>query len=212
MPNTPIHNIIFDLGGVILNIDYNKTTNAFKSLGVKHFEELYSQQHASSLFKQLECGQITQEEFMVEMKKYSPENLTSEQITQAWNAMLLDFPPERIMLLKSLKTRYRTFLLSNTNAIHLEKVQQIYKDTMGEGSLEDCFEKAYYSHLIGLRKPNKEAYEFVINEQGLKPEETLFIDDTFPNIETAEALGIQTLYIKPPQELQDRIREIVPII
>lgn len=140
---------------------------------------------------------------MEEMKKYSPGNLTPERITEAWDAMLINFPPERIELLKSLKSRYRTFLLSNTNAIHLKKFGQMYKDTMGGGSLEDCFEKAYYSHLIGLRKPNKEAYEFVLNDQGLKPEETLFIDDTFPNIETAAALGIKTLYIKPPEKLEE---------
>jgi putative hydrolase of the HAD superfamily len=203
MPDSSICNIIFDLGGVILNIDYAKTTNAFIALGVENFEELYSQQHASSLFKQLECGKISTEEFMEEMKKYSPGNLTPERITEAWDAMLINFPPERIELLKSLKSRYRTFLLSNTNAIHLKKFGQMYKDTMGGGSLEDCFEKAYYSHLIGLRKPNKEAYEFVLNDQGLKPEETLFIDDTFPNIETAAALGIKTLYIKPPEKLEE---------
>lgn len=210
MPYNPIYNIIFDLGGVILNIDYAKTTNAFKALGVSNFEELYSQQHASTLFKQLERGEVTRQGFIEAMDKYTPENTDPKKIIDAWDAMLLNFPSERIALLKNLKSQYRTFLLSNTNAIHLEQVQHMYKNTTGSGSLDDCFEKAYYSHLIGLRKPNKEAYEFVLNEQGLKPGETLFIDDTLPNIETAEALGIKTLYIKPGQELLDQIKEIIP--
>lgn len=203
MLNGQIRNIIFDLGGVILNIDYLKLSAAFKTLGIENFDELYSQVHASALFKQIECGEISPQEFINELKQHSVAEISDEELINAWNAILGNFPRERISILKKLKTRYRTFLLSNTNAIHHAKFLQIFSETFAEGSLDDCFEKAYYSHEIGLRKPNKEAYEFVLNTNSLKPEETMFIDDTFINVEAANALGIRGLYLQPPQAIED---------
>jgi putative hydrolase of the HAD superfamily len=198
-----ISNIIFDLGGVILDIDFAKTSQAFKALGIEDFDELFTQFHANPLFTSLESGKITPAEFVEALAGYTGKKFTEEQVIEAWNAILVSFPPHRIELLKRLKTQYRTFLLSNTNEIHVKRFLEMYVETIGEGSLEDCFEKIYYSHDIGFRKPNKEAYEFVLNENGLKPEETLFIDDTLPNIEAANELGIKTVHLQPPQDIED---------
>jgi HAD superfamily hydrolase (TIGR01509 family) len=209
MSNPPVKNFIFDLGGVILNLDYQKTSKAFTVLGVANFDELYTQSHANPLFQQLECGLTTPAGFIAELGRHCSGEASEEQIINAWNAMLLDFPPQRIQLLKQLNTTYRTFLLSNTNAIHLSCFNEVFQNTFKGDRLDRCFEKAYYSHEIGFRKPNKEAFEFVLNQHGLRPEETIFIDDTLANISAAQTLGLQTIYLKPPLRLEEVLAEYV---
>lgn len=201
-----IKNIIFDLGGVILNINYQRTYEAFTALGVQNFNELYNQFKGSSLFNDLETGHITPEAFLSEMKKHVPEQVTPEQITDAWNAMLLDFPLQRLQLLQQLRQYYGLYLLSNTNAIHLETFNRILQESRGIPSLAVFFDKAYYSHLMGCRKPDRESYLMVLEENGLKAEETLFIDDTLPNIEGAKAVGLQTIHLQTPKTILDIFR------
>ncbi|WP_212001051.1 HAD family phosphatase [Chitinophaga sp. HK235] len=201
-----IKNIIFDLGGVILNINYQRTYEAFTALGVQNFNELYNQFKGSSLFNDLETGHITPEAFLSEMKKHVPEQVTPEQITDAWNAMLLDFPLQRLQLLQQLRQYYGLYLLSNTNAIHLETFNRILQESRGIPSLAVFFDKAYYSHLMGYRKPDRESYLMVLEENGLKAEETLFIDDTLPNIEGAKAVGLQTIHLQTPKTILDIFR------
>lgn len=197
-----VKNIIFDLGGVILSIDYNKTAEAFKRLGVTHFDELYNQHKASPLFEDLETGKISEEDFFIAFTNMCGTNLTKEQIIKAWNAMLGHFPKDRIELLKELKKKYKLFLFSNTNKIHFDAFHQLFKEQIG-GEFDDFFVKAYYSHTLHQRKPNKEAFEFILKEQALKAEETLFIDDTEGNIEPAKALGMQAVHLRPPQTVLD---------
>jgi putative hydrolase of the HAD superfamily len=120
----------------------------------------------------------------------------------AWNALLLDFPPERIRLLKMLKKQYRLFLLSNTNALHQREFEQRFIAVSG-GGMETIFEKVYYSHLLGLRKPNEDIYRVVVEENRLIPGETLFIDDTVSNFSGAQAVGLKTLQVKPPATILD---------
>jgi putative hydrolase of the HAD superfamily len=198
-----IKNIIFDLGGVILNINYQLTNDAFIRLGVKNFNELYSQFHGSSLFNGLETGHVSTEEFLAEMQQHVPEGVTGEQITAAWNAMLLDFPLQRLQLLQQLRQHYNLYLLSNTNAIHLEAFNRLLQESRGIPSLGSFFDRTYYSHLMGYRKPDKESYLMVMEENGLLPEETLFIDDTLPNIEGAKAVGLQTIHLQAPRTIID---------
>ncbi|SHL89430.1 putative hydrolase of the HAD superfamily [Chitinophaga jiangningensis] len=198
-----IKNIIFDLGGVILNIDYQKTNEAFVKLGAVNFHELYSQFKGSSLFNDLETGHVTNDEFLAAMHKQLPENVTDEQIIAAWNAMLLDFPLQRLQLLQQLRQQYNLYLLSNTNAIHLDHFNKILMDTRGIPSLAEFFDKAYYSHLMGYRKPGTEIYQVVLDENGLKAGETVFIDDTLPNIEAAKKVGIHTIHLVPPKTILD---------
>lgn len=201
-----IKNIIFDLGGVILNIDYQATYKAFEALGVKDFTGLYSQFKGSRLFDDLETGRVTNEEFLTEMLKHTPEGTTTGQIIAAWNAMLLDFPLRRLQVLQQLRQHYNLYLLSNTNAIHLDAFNKILEESRGIPSLGVFFDKTYYSHLIGYRKPEKESYQLVLDENGLKPEETLFIDDTLPNIEGATAVGVQTIHLLAPKTMTDIFR------
>ncbi len=203
MKNNGTKNIIFDLGGVILNIDMKKTEQAFVNLGIENFGELYNQFHASALFADLETGKITPGQFIETLQKHT-NGVSREEIVVAWNAMLLNFPLPRIRLLQRLKESYRTFLLSNTNAIHYDAFQNIYRQSAGDNSsLNGCFHKAYYSHDLGLRKPGKEIYQQVLREQNLVAEETLFIDDTPANVEAASSVNIMALYLKSPETIED---------
>lgn len=190
-----IKNIIFDLGGVILNIDFRKTDEAFRLLGLENFSQHISQHHITDFFLQYETGKIDDIEFVDGIVKLIGKPAESEKIIEAWNALLLDFPPDRIELLKKLKSKYRIFLLSNTNSIHLKEFQQRLHDQFGV-YLEDLFEKAYYSHAVNLRKPGAEIFILVLKENNLDPSETLFIDDTESNFEEAKKLGIQIYHLK----------------
>ena len=198
-----IRNIIFDLGGVILDIDFKRTQQAFVDLGITNFAELYGFSHVDSFFRQHEAGQISDEEFLDSLQKMAGHTLGKDVIQKAWNALLIRFPPERIELLKKLGNKYRLFLLSNTNAIHVVEFQKIYSDTFKNGSLADLFEKVYYSNEIGMRKPGTEIYEFVIKDSQLVPEETVFIDDSLANVEGAKQTGIQGTHLKPGMTILD---------
>ena len=200
-----IKNIIFDLGGVILNIDYHKTSAAFKNLGLNNFDELYSQAQQSHLFDHLEKGLITNEIFRNEIRRLSEVNLSDAQIDQAWNAMLLDLPKERINILLQSKKHYRTFLLSNTNSIHLKDYTKTLKEDHGISSLSRLFDKEFFSHEINLRKPDKAAFDYVIQTMNLIPKETLFIDDSIQHLEGAKEAGIKTFFmdVKNGKSLMD---------
>ena len=202
-----ISNIIFDLGGVLLDIDYHKTEQAFINLGVTNFNELYSQFHADQFFKAFEKGEVSPDAFIARLKSYK-DDLSADDIRSAWNAMLLDFPAGRLDFLLNLKKKYRIFLLSNTNAVHYEAFQKIELNITGDPhGLDDCFEKSYYSHDIGLRKPDREIFEFVLKDSNLVAEETLFIDDTWANVEAANTVGIHGLYLEKPFTIEELLKE-----
>lgn len=198
-----IKNIIFDLGGVLLNIDYNQTSNAFKQLGVAGFDELYSQAAANQLFEALETGEISDEAFYATMSGYCHPETTQVQMQAAWNNILLDFRNGSLDYLKKLKERYNLYLLSNTNAIHLEAFNQILRSQTGERSLDDFFIKSYYSHLMKKRKPYPATYTWVLEDAGLKAEETLFVDDSINNINGAKEAGLQTHLLLPTERIED---------
>ena len=188
-------NIIFDLGGVILNIDYNLTVEAFKKLGLKDFQNLYSQASQSNLFDAYEVGNISSEKFIDELQHTVGMNISKQSIIEAWNSMLLDLPKERIELLTRLKTKYKTYLLSNTNEIHKIAYCNYLKNTYKFNDFSTFFEKQYLSFEIGMRKPNKEIFEFVVNENKLKKEETLFIDDSIQHVIGAREMGLDAFHL-----------------
>lgn len=196
-----IKNIIFDLGGVIMDVDYQKTIDEFKKLGIKNVESKYTQARQVPDFDQLDTGKISPGEFRNRIRAHSNNELTDKQIDRAWNAMLLDFRRERFILLKELRKHYKTFLLSNTNAIHLDCFMEKLRQTMGIDDLSDYFIEDYYSHRIGLRKPDREVYEYILNRHGLLPEETLFIDDSPQHVEGARKTGLQAHHLEPPQDI-----------
>ena len=196
---TPVKNIIFDLGGVLINLDYQLTRKAFENLGVANFNDLYTQHHANPLFEQLEVGAIEPEAFYEALRQTTGLTLTNSQIETAWNAMLLDFPVERLHWLSQIKNKYNIYLFSNTNAIHYNAFIHIYEQVAPQLGLDINFEHffttAYYSHTLGQRKPEVAAFEAVIRDAKLDPAQTLFIDDTLLNIEGAQKAGLQTIFL-----------------
>jgi putative hydrolase of the HAD superfamily len=197
-----IKNIIFDLGGVIMNIDFKKTEKAFADLGFPDFAQYMTQHHITPFFREYETGKINDDDFIKGIQQMAAKPIADREIIQAWNALLLDFPPERIALLENLRHRYRIFLLSNTNALHYSAFQQRLHALTGK-TLEDIFEKTYYSHGVNLRKPDTAIYQLVLDENQLDPSETLFIDDTASNFSGAEEAGIEIFHLKAPMTILD---------
>ncbi len=195
-----IKNIIFDLGGVILNIDYHLTSKAFVKLGILNFDELYSQAQQNNVFNDFETGRTGGEEFIEYIRQFIPSK-TKEEIEAAWNAMLLDLPAERIELLKKISANYRIFLLSNTNEIHIEYFTKYVNQKFGINLFESLFENHYYSNQIGYRKPNAEAFNYVMSKNNLNPAETLFIDDSKQHIEGAKKVKLNTYLLKKGEDI-----------
>lgn len=199
----PIQNIIFDLGGIFLNLDYQRTEQAFRNLGIHQFPEMFTQHQANSLFEKLETGKINPEQFYEAFRRETGRSLSNEAIREAWNAMLLDFPAERLDWLQETGRKYRIFLFSNTNQIH----QDAFREKLaGENKVSDFdayFSKAWYSHELGMRKPYVAAFQKILDEQKLRAEETLFIDDTLKNIEGARQAGLQTIHLLAPKTVLD---------
>lgn len=195
--------IIFDLGGVVLPIDYNKTAHAFKALGLSNFDEIYSQAAQTGLFNRFEIGEISSQHFVNQLLNYLPLNTSANKVVEAWNAMLLDFPKENLDFLLELKKHKRIFLFSNTNEIHIQAFQRKLKQLTGESNLNPYFEKCYYSSEIGKRKPNPESFEYICKENALNPEKTLFIDDSIQHLEGAKKIGLNTHHFQAGELLQN---------
>ena len=200
--------IIFDLGAVILNIDYQNTINAFSKLGVKNASSFYSKKAQDNLFNQIETGDITAEKFLTELQKET-NNASINQVAEAWNAMLLDLPENRLTLIQSLKKEYSIYLLSNTNTIHIDAFKKKLRKVKWK-KFCNLFDKMYLSHELGLRKPNATIFEYLLKEQNLQPHEVFFIDDSPQHIESANKLGIKTHHLKNGEEITalfpDRVR------
>ncbi|WP_029034675.1 HAD family hydrolase [Salinimicrobium terrae] len=188
-----IKSIIFDFGDVFLNLDKPATARELKKLEISHFSEEMLQQNM-----QYEKGLISSEEFISGYSRSFPQ-LTSEAFVNSWNSILIDFPKHRLKFLQQLKKegKYKLILLSNTNHIHIDWVKQ---NISFFEEFKNCFDAFYLSQEINLRKPDPEIYEYVLEQHDLKPQETLFIDDTAENTEAAAKLGIHTWNIDPMKE------------
>lgn len=194
-----IKSIIFDLGAVLLNISYQKTIEEFDKLGIKNSSTFYSKKLQTNIFNLLETGEISESDFIKEIQKHCTES-TNTQILYAWNAMLLDLPLHRVKLLKQLKKDFNLYLLSNTNSIHITE----FENKIGSKQYKEfyqLFDKVYYSHKIGHRKPNAEAFQLIIEENNLIAEEILFIDDSPQHIEGAKKLGIKTYHLLDDEDI-----------
>jgi len=190
-----IKNIIFDLGNVIINIDPNLTLQKFRELGVENFSEKYTLMRQNDVFDRLDTGKITISEFRQAVRDFSNLNLTDELIDEAWCAMLLDFPEKNVELLRKLRIEgYKLFLLSNTNELHIDHYRKYMKQLFGRDLLNELFDRTFYSHEIGFRKPNRDAYEYVLKTENLDPAETLFIDDLEHNVIGARKTGINSYH------------------
>ncbi|MEG2070092.1 MAG: HAD family phosphatase [Bacteroidales bacterium] len=198
-----IKNIIFDLGGVIYDICYQNIPEAFQRYGVKNFEILYSKAAQTDVFNLYEEGLVSTEQFREYLHSLSPIPLSDQQIDIAWNSIMIDIPENRIKLLESIKNRYQLFLFSNTNQLNYEYYTQYVKEKFGYDIFNTLFVKAYFSHILQLRKPKPEAFQAIIDEQRLNPSETLFLDDSLQHIEGAKKCGLQTYHVQDGEEIGD---------
>ena len=191
----PLKNIILDLGGVLYDIRYENIADTFRSYGLQNFEKHYVQAEQAAEIDLFEEGKITATQFRDFIRRLSSNSLTDKQIDDAWNAILIDLPEERFTLLKALNSRYRLFLFSNTNEINCIEFVRFVTEKFGENIFATHFEKAYYSHTLGIKKPKPEAFQKICEEQNLIPAETLFIDDTERHIFGAQQAGLLTYWL-----------------
>lgn len=194
----PVKNLIFDLGGVIIDLNVEKTKEAFALMSGKPISEVQEILANSSEFLLYEKGLISDQEFRNSVRHLLKTDATDLEIDAAWNAMLGGIPGNRIELLKKLRNNYQLFLLSNTNNIHLVCFNEIVKSACGSSSLNPYFDRAYFSHIVNMRKPDAEIYNLVLNDNNLLAHETLFLDDNTSNLEGASQLGIQTYHVRYP--------------
>ncbi|KAJ3301942.1 hypothetical protein HDV03_005563 [Kappamyces sp. JEL0829] len=209
-----IRNIIFDLGGVFIDIDYSATSRKFAELGFGHFDDFFSQSHSGALFEALETGKIAEADFYQQIQSEialqteqagtaSRDAPTTAAIRDAWNAMLLAWRLECLVWLEGIKSKYNVYLYSNTNIIHFK----CFMDSLDTAKRQDRrlehfvfgdqFIKTFYSHECGHRKPYAASFRKILHDERLQPDETLFIDDSERNLQGAQEAGLQVLYLKP---------------
>lgn len=178
-----IDTIIFDFGNVFINLAEEAPFEHMRKAGLVCWNE-----DLDNLNKRYEKGKIKEADFFSGLQRYIP-NKSFEEIREAWNAILLDFPLYRLEFLQRLSTKYRLFLLSNTDATHIEKFENKVGQTFSR-EFYQCFEKVYFSFEIGLRKPDPEIFNYIINKHDLSPKRTLFVDDNKHNTDVASNLGL----------------------
>lgn len=200
-----IDNIIFDLGGVILDIDYQKSIDAFKALGIPDFEKEFSQAEQSGFFERFEKGEASEQDLFDHINNISGVPLHNHDIIQAWNAMLLRIPLRRLQILQQLQLHYSTFLLSNTNSIHEAAFNRMLKEVCGFQSLAVFFDKVYYSHYVGMRKPDTIIFRKILDDHQIAADRTLFIDDSPQHIASAASLGLKTLHLLPGMTIEEDV-------
>lgn len=188
-----IDTIIFDFGDIFINLDKPATTSKLQKLGLTEWND-----ELNRLNLLFETGDISRDHFLDGFQKQLP-NASIEEILDAWNAILGDFPLYRLEFLQLLSQKYRLFLLSNTDAIHIET----FENKSGVSFYSDfyqCFEKVYFSFEIGMRKPNADVFQYLINKHELSPKRTLFVDDKKENTDSAAALGFHVWNLQVGQE------------
>lgn len=191
--------IIFDLGAVVLNLDPEKTTMALQKLaGQPVPPTIYDKGTLATIFDPFEVGAISPQQFRARLRQLLATDAPDPVLDQAWNAMLLDLPIERLDLIVRLRQRVPTYLLSNTNAIHQQAFEMHIVQTCGMNRYTAAFEAIFYSHLIQARKPDPESFAAPIGASGRPVHEILFIDDNLANIEGAQRVGLKTHHLVPP--------------
>jgi putative hydrolase of the HAD superfamily len=195
-----ISTLIFDLGGVLINLDLPQCIQNFKNLGLQNFEQNLSLFGQKGFFLQFEKGQINIPEFREEVRKLCPNPLTDAQIDAAWCSFLCDIPNQKMEMLFELKKKFRMLLLSNTNQLHIE-VSTVGEFARRGKKITDVFDKCYYSYAMGMAKPDAEIFETLLDDAGVKAHECLFLDDGPKNIDMAQKLGIQSYLVDIHEDL-----------
>lgn len=192
--------LIFDFGGVLINLDLPLCINKLKDIGATGVEKYLSNFGQSDFFLQWEKGEIGLGEFRENIRAISSGQPSDDEIDAAWMAFLQDIPAEKIELLKQLRSRYRILMLSNTNPLHIEQSARTAFEAHGT-TMNELFDKCYLSYEIGLTKPGRDIFEYLLNDAGVEPGECLFLDDGQKNIDTARAMGFQTRLVSPGESL-----------
>ncbi len=199
-----IDTIIFDLGGVIVDLNLEaviKKLSFHAGIQLDSIDEMKEFIANSPILIQYETGKSTEEQFLGEMNELLKGNMTMEEFEEAWNLMLGSIPERRLNLMQALGQNFQTMILSNTNGIHERKFDEMVKASTGEEGMHSFVHLAHYSHKIGLRKPEESCYNYVLDHSQLKPERTLFLDDNLANITSAKSMGIQAVQIKYPDQI-----------
>lgn len=198
-----IRNIVLDLGGVLLDLDVNRSIELLSELGLPGEENLDIVFSKYPFFLKFETGRINSEEFIDALSAQLGDHTPKEKIIEAWNAMILGFQPDIIKLLTRLREEYRLFLLSNTNVLHEVYYNDILRLKHGIPNLTDIFEKVYYSHDVNMRKPDHEIFQHVLADSRLNASETLYVDDTEIHVKAAMDLGMHAFHLRLPQRLTE---------
>ncbi len=193
--------IIFDFGGVIINIDYQATIRAFANLGLGSFEQVFSKAQQNSLSDDFEKGLISEDTFFQTLQQEFDQPVEIEKLRFAWNSMLLDIPQQRIDLLKAVHKIRPNYLLSNTNDTHIRAINEYLRTTHQLDSVHSWFNKVYFSYEVSQRKPDANIFETVIRENNLDPAKTLFIDDSIQHIHGAQYVGLQTHHLRDGEDI-----------
>lgn len=191
--------VMFDLGGVIVDLAPHDTLHAFAELSGKPMDEILRAYHHEPAFHAYETGRIGDDEFRDRVREVFSIQADDAAIDRCWNAMLKGIPAQQLAMLRRLKRHFTTLALSNTNAIHLAYIN----NQVLRGSLDTYFNHAYYSHVIGLRKPDTAIYQYVLKKHALLPQQVLFLDDSLPNIECAKKLGLETMLVSSLASVTD---------
>ena len=191
-----IKNLIFDLGNVLYDIDFKKMNAAFKSMGVEDFDQHFTLNKSHPLFLDLEMGFVNEQAFFDGLRTLTNLPLSNEQIIFSWNALLVGFRKKSIQWVKENNTQYNTFLYSNTNQIHHDHFIIEFENKIANYPFVSLFKTPYYSHEMGMRKPDPASFTYIIEKEGLLAGETIFIDDNEPNIIAAASVGLQVLHLK----------------
>ncbi len=197
-----IEAVILDLGGVIVPLDYHRTYRLFQ----ERFEGVSADTFCGGrvqdeVFNLYETGKIDSEGFRLSFRDQDGQAADPVWFEDAWNAMILSLPVDRLEWLRRLKSRTRLFLYSNINSIHFDRLNRLFAEH-SPGQFSDLFEKAYYSHLFGVRKPDLEGFRRILIENGLNPSRTLFVDDGLHHVEAARKLGIRGEHLKPGEAIE----------
>lgn len=198
-----IKNIIFDLGNVLLNLDFDASIEAFKKLGLNEKVVDKKQAYSDLVFYELETGKASADEFRKRVREIlNNPDATDKQIDDAWTAMILDIPAKRVKTIQKLRNNFNVYLFSNTNEIHISKLHRQFTEQHGI-EFPSLFVKDYYSHEIHDRKPDLSSYQKVIELSGVNPEDTLFVDDLEKNIWGAQKAGLKTFWLKTDMEMSE---------
>ncbi|MDI1356194.1 MAG: HAD family phosphatase [bacterium] len=203
-----IKNIIFDLGGVIIDLDMDRTIQAFNMISTVPFEEIYSQSNQIELFNEFDKGKLSDYDFFKQLRQQIRFEGPDEDLLFAWNAMLLDVPEERLELLVDAKQDYNTFLLSNTCEPHISTFESELYQKHGVKNFNDYFDGVYYSCRVGMRKPDREIFEMVLQKNKLLAQETVFIDDSVQHVKGAGECGINAYLLPKNMEVADLLAEL----